>query len=289
MFFLKFLSYLPLRVLYVASDFLYLITRYVIRYRRRLVRKNLANAFPEKSPAELSQIDKKFYHNLCDYAVETIKLLSIEKHDLANRMQFQDAEILEQYRAEGKSVIMLTAHLFNWEWMLASGSFSLPLPVDFVYQKVASKYFDAISLKLRTRFGAYPIERNHVAREALRRKGIQRGIAIVADQYPGQQTDKRHPVRFLNQDTVFFLGGSQLAVITQFPVVFFSVRKIRRGFYVGKFERIAEPPYAKDDVYLVERYAAAVEKSITQDPANWLWSHKRWKERHLRPRKGKPV
>jgi Kdo2-lipid IVA lauroyltransferase/acyltransferase len=285
MFILRLLSRLPLGVLYRASDFLYFITRYVIGYRRNLVRKNLANAFPEKNSHELKQIENKFYHNLCDYVVETIKLLSIDREDLANRMQFQDADILEQYKAEGKSVIMLTAHLFNWEWMLASGSFSLPLPVDFVYQKVNNQFFDAIFLKLRTRFGAYAIERNHVARQALRRKSTQRGIAIVADQYPGQQTDKRHPVRFLNQDTVFFLGGSQLAVLTQYPVVFFGVRKISRGFYVGKFERIADPPYGKDDVDIVERYASAVEKSIRLDPANWLWSHNRWKKRHLRPRK----
>lgn len=284
MFILKLFSRLPLDFLYRVSGFLYFTTYYIVRYRRKLVWRNLQNSFPNKSQTELRQIEKQFYRNLCDYAIETLKLLTIGKEELGERMRFEKTEILEQYKIQQKSVILLTAHLFNWEWMLASGSFSLPLPVDFVYQKVNNKFFDSFSLFLRSRFGAYGIERSQVARETIRRKNLQRGIAIVADQYPGHKTDKKYPVRFLNQDSVFFLGGNQLAVMTQYPVVYFAIKRLRRGYYTGTFYHIAEPPFDKHDTRVLDNYVVAVEKSIIEDPANWLWSHQRWKTRHLRHR-----
>jgi Kdo2-lipid IVA lauroyltransferase/acyltransferase len=282
MIFLRLLSMLPLGLLYVLSDLIFVITYHFVRYRRKLVRSNLTYAFPEKSKHDIRRIERDFYRNLCDYGVETLKLLTIRKEVLVKRIRFTNPEMLSIYKNRNQSVIILTSHQFNWEWMLSAGHLQLPLPVDFVYQSINNTLFNTFSLRTRTRFGGYPIKREEVAREVIRRKEVLRAVAIVADQYPGKKKDKRFPLTFMGRDTVFFEGANQLAILTQYPVVFAAVRKLRRGEYETSFIKMAEPPYAKTDTHIITTYAAAVENLIRENPSGWLWSHKRWKKRHLK-------
>ena len=247
-----------------------------------MVLKNLRNSFPEKSDEELTQIMRRFYHNLCDYGVETLKLLTISKEELTRRFSFGYQERVDHYARESKSVIYLAAHQFNWEWGMVSASAALPLPMDFVYQKVNNNFFDALMLACRTRFGAYPIERQKVARESISRKNILRGVATVTDQYPGHPGDKRFIHSFLNQDTAFFYGVNQIAQVTQYPVFFFNIEKIKRGYYKGSFIPVGVPPYSKDDTSVIEGYIKELEESIIKNPENYLWTHDRWKKRHLK-------
>jgi KDO2-lipid IV(A) lauroyltransferase len=283
MFLLRLISRLPFAILYFISDVLFFITFYVVRYRRKMVDKNLRNAFPEKDQGTRKQIARQFYRNLCDYAVETLKLLTISREEISRRMVFKNTAVVSELLRQGKSVLQLTAHQFNWEWLLAHGSFVYGAPMDFVYQRVSNEFFNKVSFQIRTRFGAHPILRDEVARESVRRKDIVRGIAIVADQYPGFSRDKKYQTKFLNQETVFFYGSNQLALMLQYPVVFYSVKKIKRGCYETTAVEIAQPPFSKHEDVVIESYVRAVEKMIQEDPAGWLWSHNRWKKRHLKP------
>jgi Kdo2-lipid IVA lauroyltransferase/acyltransferase len=277
MFVLRWLSRLPFPVLYTISDFLFFIGYYLIGYRNALVRRNLRNSFPDKSEAEIKRIQKDFYHNLCDYAVETIKLLSITPEELKRRLVYKNPEIVKQFSDKNQSILLLTSHQFNWEWLLASGCLYLPLGVDFVYQAQSNKTFNEFSLLGRTRFGAFPIERSQVGREAIKRKDVLRGIAVIADQFPGHFHNKKYWTQFLNQKTAFFLGLGQLAFLTQYPAVFFGVKKIKRGYYEAEGFVVSQPPYERESQQIVEDYIQATERIIKQQPAGWLWSHNRWK------------
>ncbi len=279
MYFLKLLSGLPFPILYAFSDFLFVVSYYVVGYRIRVVRKNLKFSFPEKSAVELKTIERQFYKDLCDYGVETLKLLTISKEDLMKRLVYKNPEIAQPFADRGQSIILLTSHQFNWEWLLTSGCLYLPFKVDFVYQKQSSKLFDDFSIESRTRFGGYPIERAQVAREAIRRKNVLRGVAIMADQFPGLAHDKKYWTNFMNQDTAFFLGLGQLAYITQYPAIFFGVRKIRRGYYEAEGFVVSLPPYEKESQQIVEDYVKATENIICENPSGWLWSHNRWKRK----------
>jgi Kdo2-lipid IVA lauroyltransferase/acyltransferase len=211
-----------------------------------------------------------------------LKLATVSQRELSRRMIFRNVQIIESYKKQNQSILILASHHFNWEWLLAAGNFSLPISLDFVYQPLSNSFFDRFSLMCRTRFGAYPIKRDEVARATVKRKDILRGIAIVADQYPGLKNDKRHFIQFLNQRTAFFLGANQLASVTQYPVVYVEMRKSKRGYYEATFREIAVPPFAKEDFTVIENYAQAVEKIIQENPAEWLWSHNRWKKKHER-------
>lgn len=282
MFFFRLFSRLPLPVLYVVSDFLFFISFYVVRYRRKLVRGNLLRSFPEKTISEIDSIERTYYHNLCDYAVETIKLLTIKQQELGARVVFTNTKILEKYKSQNQSVLLLASHQFNWEWLLASGNFSLSMAIDFVYQPIKNKTVDHFLLTCRTRFGSHPIKRNELAREIVKRRSLTRGVAIVADQYPGHKRDKKYLATFLHQETAFFYGTNQLATLTQYPILYAEIRKVRRGYYEVTLVELAEPPYSKDTDDIIERYVKAAEKIIFEYPSGWLWSHHRWKKRHLK-------
>jgi Kdo2-lipid IVA lauroyltransferase/acyltransferase len=280
MIFIRFISKLPFPALYALSDFLFILTYYLVGYRKKLVRNNLANAFPEKSENELRQIERTFYRNLCDYAVETIKLITISAEELRQRMRYTNPEMVYAYSEKHQSVLLLSSHQFNWEWLLVSGELSLNVPIDFVYQSLKSTFVDSLMQTCRTRFGGYAINRNEVARELVNRKNITRGIAIVADQYPGKQRNKKYETKFLNQETVFFYGSQQMAFLTQCPALFAVVERVSRGYYTCTLVNVGEPPYDKDSEAVIEAYVLAVEKVIRQHPDGWLWSHNRWKSRH---------
>lgn len=249
------------------------------------MRKNLRKSFPAKPMDEIITIEKSFYKNLCDYAVETLKLLTLSGDELKKRMRYTNPEMVYTYRDQHKSVLLLSSHQFNWEWLLASGMLSLHLPIDFVYQPTKNKFVNTLIQECRTRFGGYAIKRNSVARELAKRKKLTRGIAIVADQYPGHGTDKKYVTKFLNQDTAFFYGCQQMANLTQYPAVYAVVERIRRGYYTCTLRNVGEPPYGKEDETVIANYARAVERVIQDHPSGWLWSHNRWKKRHLKKQK----
>ncbi len=271
---LRLFSRLPFPVLYFISDFLFVIAYYIVGYRKKLVRQNLMNSFPEKSEHEIRGIERDFYRNLCDYSVETLKLLTISADELRKRMRYTNPEVVFQYRDQGTSVILLSSHQFNWEWLLVSGVLSLGVPIDFVYQPISNAFTDRLIQSCRTRFGGYPVKRNEVARELAKRKKIIRGIANVADQYPGHAQDKKY-------ETVFFFGSQQMAELTQYPAVYADVERVSRGYYTCTLVHVGDPPYEKNSMGVVENYARAVERVIQQHPSGWLWSHNRWKKRHL--------
>lgn len=279
MLFLRLISRLPLSVLYLFSDFLFLLSYHLFRYRRKLVYKNIQNSFPKKTEEEHAIILREFYHNLCDYAVETVKLLTISKTDLAQRVIFTNNHVVEKHKAQNTPIIALASHQFNWEWLLVAGNFYFPL--DFVYQPVQNSFFEKVMIACRTRFGGHAIKRNELARNIIKHRDSWRMIAIVSDQYPGHQKDKKYLINFLNQETAFFQGTNQIASLTQYPTVYTAIRKIKRGFYEVEFIPLSEPPYIKDQEPVIDAYAAAAEKVIRENPSGWLWSHNRWKKRHL--------
>ena len=278
MFLLELLSRLPLRILYRFSDLMFAVSYYVIRYRRNIARNNLRKSFPYKTESELIDIEKKFYRNLCDYAVETLKLLSMEKDEVMRRMVFKNPEVAAAFARDGKPMIFLASHQFNWEWLLAGACLNTSPQLYYVYQRQSSSFFDLFSNLIRKRFGGLPVRREQVGREALRKRGTLHSLALLADQFPGLGHDKRYWTNFLHQETAFFQGVNQLAIITQYPVIFFVCRKISRGHYECEMITISVPPYAKDELNVIANYVSKTEEIIHDQPENWLWTHNRWKK-----------
>jgi len=274
MFVLKLISFFPLWLLYLIADFLYFIAYHLTKYRRNVVVGNLQKAFPEKAEGELRLIEKQFYRSLTDFAVETVKSHSMSPKQFKKRVIFKNLELLQKYK--GKPIMFMASHQFNWEWMQLSAALQFPFEIDYIYQPLKLKSFDRYMIKLRSRFGAQPINRHNAAREIIKSSKKGRGFAMVADQVPGRNV-RIYWTQFLNQETAYFMGTEALAKLIKCPVVYFAIQKIKRGYYEVDIVEIAEPPYQKEDHSILENYSKATEQNIRKHPSQWLWSHKRWK------------
>lgn len=277
MFLFKALSLLPLPVLYLLSDVLYFFARYIFRYRRKVIDENLKNSFPDKTEKELEKIAGAFYRNLTDLIAETIKVLSLSEEDLKARVRPVNT-LPVKYLAAGKSVIVLAGHLCNWEWLLSSCMVHYKYPIDAVYKPLNSRFSDKLMFRIRSKFGASPLAMKDVLRDQVKKKNATHGLAMVADQTP-QKNEIQFWTTFLHQDTPFFVGGDKIARMLNMPVFFAGMRRVGRGRYEMYFKEISLPPHPEKEFIIIEKYAQVLEEEIRQQPANWLWSHRKWKHK----------
>ena len=161
-------SALPFRVLYILSDFNYLLMYYVGKYRRKVVRGNLTKSFPEKTPAERLQIERKFYRYLSDYMLEDLKLLHMSAEDLCQRMIYKNTEQYLELTEKYGGIIVMIPHYANYEWLIGMGAIMKPgdVPVQ-VYKPLRDKYLDELFKRIRSRFGGYNIPKHSTAREII--------------------------------------------------------------------------------------------------------------------------
>lgn len=273
------LSLLPLRALYFMSDILFFPFYYCVRYRRKVVRKNLVNSFPEKSTKEIIQIEKKYYSFLCDYLFETLKLLSISEKEIRKRMTFEGIEAMEKAMSDNKPCIICLGHYCNWEWVT---SIMLHLNKMFfcgqVYQPLKNIMADKLFLKIRGRFHANNIPREKVLRKIaeLRQENKNFIIGFISDQTPNWASIRLW-IPFLNQDTPVFLGPERIARQTGAAVFYADMTRIKRGYYHCKTVLISEYPKELQENVLTEKYFKLLEENIKKMPQFWLWSHNRWK------------
>lgn len=276
MFAFRIISYLPLSLLYIFSDFLYLIVCYVIRYREAVIDKNLLFAFPEKSPLERKKIKRQFYRNFTDSLAETVKLLTISKEDLAKRVQIENIHLILDKINNGEIIIGLTAHFFNWEAHLLAVMAPLKKRCEVVYLKINSPFFEKLMQQLRGRFGGSLVERKQFQRNFLRERNNPRLIVLAADQRP-QQMEHRYWSVFMNRETAFFEGAEKLAKKFNHSVIYSQVTKPKRGHYIFTYELLASPPYTGKDHSITNAFIQRTERNIRQEPSLYLWSHDRWK------------
>lgn len=278
MFFFRLLSYLPLSVLYLLSDMIYLIARYVISYRKKVIDENLKFAFPEKSEAARKIIRNRFYRNLTDsFFAETIKMLSVSEKELRERMHIVNQEIADAEVIKGKSTLMLAGHMFNWELAILSVDVNTKTSSETVYLKLNNPFFDRLMLTVRTKFGGKLTEKKDFRKCMITIRSQPRIVQLAADQRP-PSSEKRYLREFLNRPAYFFEGSEYLAKKMELPVFYAHVVKVKRGIYRLEFEKIAEPPYDSHPANsITDEFCRRLEKNIKAQPELYLWSHKRWK------------
>lgn len=275
-------SLLPMWVHYLISDGIYVIVYHLVGYRKKLVRKNLSDSFPEKSEAEIIRIEKDFYRWFCDYFVETIKLLTISRQELRRRMVFKGAELVNELTENGQSCAVYLGHYCNWEWIT-----SLPLWVTpkaqcgQIYHVLENSEFDKLFLKLRQRMGAVCIPMAETLRKLAEYRQQRQPVVIgyISDQVPFWN-NIHHWCPFLNHDTPVLTGTERLARSAGHAVFYIDVERPKRGYYVAEFKLIARDPKQTEDYQLTDAYFTMLEASIRRAPQFWLWTHNRWKRTH---------
>ncbi len=271
------MSLLPMGLIYFMSNFFYFLIYNVFKYRRKVVLNNVRNSFPNHSELEQKKIVKDFYHYLTNLVAESIKNLSISENDLLNRMQLKDNALMDQLYKEGKNVIILSSHLNNWELLITAQSLLFKHQAIGIGTPLSNKFWDAKINERRERFGMQVVHANNY-KEILQNNGAKPTATLVlGDQSPGKD-ENCYWTDFLNQKTAFFFGAEILANQFNSVVVYASIKQLKKGHYEVDVLPITLKPHEEDYGFITSSYIELLEKDINASPANWLWSHKRWKK-----------
>jgi KDO2-lipid IV(A) lauroyltransferase len=271
------ISKLPLKILYIFSDVIFFLNYYLVGYRKEVITQNLRKSFPEKSDEEIKKIRKKFYLNFSDYLVETIKSFSISETESRVRMQHINQDLFHEIQKEGKNIILLAGHVFNWEWINALARIVPQKHCHPVYRKVNSNFWENQMKRVRNKFGNEALEANEVILNIFRNKNDGDSIYMfVADQTP-HYSHVNYGLEFLNQRTPVFIGYDKLATRMDLAFIYCEMKKVKRGYYQVNYYRIYPNNEKFTEHEVVKKFHKMLENTLHKHPDNYLWSHRKWK------------
>jgi KDO2-lipid IV(A) lauroyltransferase len=268
------LSLLPVGILYLLSDLLYLVGYKIAGYRKSVTYDNLVHAFPEKSPEEIKAIMNRFYHHFFDQIVELLKLLSISPKEL-NKRTSGNWDVLNNLEREGRNAYIMLGHTFNWEWLNVACQLNTKAQFAGVYMPVKSKAMNRLMSKMRTRGGGWLISmKAKKGFQAL--SGIRYAVGLIADQNPSNMNGVVW-LPFMHREAPFFTGPELLAKRAGAAMVFAGIRRKKRGQYEINLQLVAKDASTMQRNEIIHKYVAFMEQQLREQPDNWLWTHKRWK------------
>lgn len=271
------ISILPFRLLYLLSDCIYFLVYHVMRYRRKVVRNNLALALPHLSAEERSIVEKKSYKHMCDMFLEMMKTMSISEKEMEERFVFKNIETYLDFEKKDKSVAMMLAHYASYEWVILMNT-KITFDGYGIYKKINNFYFDRLVGKIRSKFNTHLIHTKDST--AIIENNIKQGkkavYGFVSDQSP-QSKPKTYWTSFMGIEVPVYTGVEYLSKKLDMSVIYLKVNKVRRGFYEAEFEVLAESTEGIPNYEITDLFLRKVESQIMQAPEYYLWTHKRWK------------
>lgn len=273
------ISILPFRLFYFLSDIIYLIVYYIVGYRKKTVRENLALALPHLSDAERKIIEKKSYQHLCDMFLEMVKTLTISSEEMNKRFVITNIELIKEYEKKEKSIMLLASHYASWEWLITLNQ-KISYQGIGVYKKIANKYFDKLVRDIRSKYNTQLIVTNKtiplISQNQKEKKLSLYGL--VSDQSP-KMNRIFHWETFMGIEVPVHTGPEMLSKKYDLNVIFVKVKKVKRGYYEASLIPITDDAKSIPNFEITHRYIQEVEKQIHEAPEYYFWTHKRWKHR----------
>jgi KDO2-lipid IV(A) lauroyltransferase len=268
---------LPASLLFFKAGILQFFAEKVLRYRFGVITQNLARAFPEKDYKAIKTLTHQFYSHFFGVFTEVIKSQGLGKEEARKRFKVENPELISNFHKRGINVIAMGGHWGNWEWLIMT-----PLFFDFsiytLYKPLSSKVTENLMGRIRKRFGLKLLPMQQAGRFILSKKDYPALYFFIGDQSPSHK-DPEYCFEFLNQPSFFFAGGAKLARLTNSAVVYQSIRKIKPGYYSVSYLPVSQPGDGMSDKDILREYVRLLEADIRLQPAHWLWSHKRWKNK----------
>jgi KDO2-lipid IV(A) lauroyltransferase len=246
--------------------------------------KNLSIAFPEKSKEELTVIMKKFYRHFADIFMETIKSFSISEKQLKQRVILTNPELPNAYYDNNQSVIILSGHYANWEWVSSVVETSIKYNLSVAYKKISNKYIDRLFKRNRSKFGVTTVMSKEFYAYILKNLKNQnyQAYGFIADQSPKLKQTKYWGT-FMGVEVPVINGPEAIARKLNLPVLYFHTERVRRGFYESTFILLEEQPKEAEPNQITDHYILELEKQIRKNPAYYFWTHKRFKHMDKKP------
>jgi Kdo2-lipid IVA lauroyltransferase/acyltransferase len=273
------ISILPFRLLYILSDCIFFLVYRIIKYRKRVVRANIAMALPHLSAKERQEIERKFYSHMCDMFLEMIKTMSISRKEIEKRFKFTNLDEYLALEKKNKSIALLCAHYASYEWVV-SMNYYITYKGYGIYKRIANKYFDKLVHQIRSKFKAHLITTKETIStiEENQRNGVLGLYGFASDQSP-KSANKAHWATFMGIETPIHVGAELLAKRLDMTVVFLKTKKVKRGYYEATIELMTENAKSIPNFEISEAFMKKVEQQIYEAPEFYLWTHKRWKHK----------
>ena len=273
-------SFLPSGLLYLISDFLFLVLYNLVGYRKKVVRTNIQNSFPEFSPEKLLEVERQFYHHFCDLVIESIKAFTISRTELEKRFVHRNPELFQKYFDMNQHVTLVGGHSGNWELFAVSVAMHLPHQPVALYSKLHNKFMNGKILESRSKYGLWM--KSYAEVKQMMKEGIDQPITVIfgSDQSPNI---KQQPywTEFLNQETGVQFGTEKFARDYDTPVIYGFIHKLKRGHFEMEYRLVTEKPNELPIGEITEAHTRMLEEDIRKEPAYWLWTHKRWKRKKI--------
>lgn len=277
--FLWLISILPFRLLYIVADGVYVLVYYVVRYRKKTVRHNIALALPHLSQKEQLNVEKESYRHMCDMFLEMIKTMTISEKEMDKRFVFTNLELYQELEKKQKSIALLCAHYASYEWVVSMNK-HISFEGYAIYKKIANKHFDKLVKDIRSKFKATLITTGQTIptiEKNFRKKHL--GLfGFASDQSP-QLSKTHHWGTFMGIETPVHTGAEMLAKRFDMNVIFLRTKKLKRGYYQATFELMFDNPKEVPNYQISDEFLRRVEKQIYAAPEYYLWTHKRWKHK----------
>lgn len=284
---LKPLSYLPLSTLYFLSDFLFFLFYKILGYRKEVVLGNLRRSFPQKTEKEIKLISRRFYHHFCDLLVEAIRIFSIPKKEAIRRCILKNPGLFQDLFQKGKNLILVGGHYNNWEMLAVALDVQIPHQTYGLYKPLTNKFMNHIMLKSRQKYGLILEPTKNTKSVFQKEHGRPFACIFGADQSP--TTKKAYWMPFLNQETAIAFGTEKYAQDFDAVVVYGAINKVSRGYYQMDFTVLESIPKISQYGSITQKHTLMLERQILKDPANWTWTHKRWKLKRKENEKLHPI
>ena len=279
-FFILPISYLPKYFLYFFSNLLYVFLGRVLKYRKKIIHKNLKNSFPEKSENEIFEIRNNFYKHFCDLIVESFSGFSISRKSIEQKITIENQDLLNEFAENGQNIILIGGHYNNWEMTAQRMPLVFMHDIFAIYKPLKNKFFDRKMKSSREKFGLNMISMKETKAYFNNKTNTPRAIIFGSDQSPSN-SKKAYWTKFLNQDSAFLYGAEKYAKSFNWPVIYVSINKIKRGDYLVQYKLITQKPKEESYGEIIKKFAFLLESDIKNQPEYWLWTHNRWKKKKI--------
>lgn len=267
---------IPFRTLYAMSGGIRYLLQDVVKYRKKVIRGQLDACFPELSEADRQQIEDQSYANIADLLVESIKGIAAPAQQIIDRVHYPNPDVINKHLAEGRSVILTGGHQCNWEWAAITVAHHIKGEVVGVYKKLSNPLIEDYVRTTRARLGMTLMEMKNTMQSIEDRQGKPAVYVLVADQWPSN-VKRAHWIPFFGRETACLPGVDFIGRTYQMAVVTYEMTRQKRGYYTIAFQDLIIPDQQTPEQTVTRLNMERLEASIRKDPANWLWSHRRWK------------
>ncbi len=277
----RLLSFLSLGSLYKIADWLvFPILFYVVRYRRKVVKRNIFIAFPNYDNMQAKQLEKVAYHQLCNLLAESVYGWRADRAEIEKHVFFDSSlsDIMSEFQERQMAVVQLS-HLGCWEWFsnVAFQFREIGVKMLVVYRPTRNENTNNFLCELRKKRGCEVVRERQVLRRlySARQKGERILLAMLSDQRPAPKTG-RVDVLFFGKQVAFINGAEVIAKKFECSIYSLNVRCSERGQYTVSVPKMAD--YTEVSQKVVQSYATNLEQNIRLQPQLWLWTHNRFRD-----------